>query len=307
MYGAGRLGVHYTDGTDVYEISDHLGNIRATIANNTTDPDISLDVKTFADYYPFGMKMPGKFGGSGYRYAYQGQFTEKDDETGLLSFEARQYDPRIGRWLITDPKFRMYESPYKAMGNNPLKYGDPDGRDIIVLLSSNAVSMGPINAGHMAVIIGNDKDGYSLFSKNGTDSNGGFKGPTHLTSRDHAPDINAYHGNTVAEVLAKANAVRKEGDFPIYDETILFKTDSEQDHRARMEATLQIMEDYNLLWNSCNNTAYRALNAAYYENYSPESLFPNISFWQLNTLYSRPDRKGTVETSGPIYDGIVEE
>ena len=27
----------------------------------------------------------------------KGKFAEKDDETGLLSFEARQYDPRIGR------------------------------------------------------------------------------------------------------------------------------------------------------------------------------------------------------------------
>ena len=82
---------------------------------------------SYADYYPFGMKMPGKFGGSSYRYAYQGKFAEKDDETGLLVFEARMYDPRIARWLITDPA-RQHFSLYMAMNNNPIIYIDANGR-----------------------------------------------------------------------------------------------------------------------------------------------------------------------------------
>jgi RHS repeat-associated protein len=35
-----------------------------------------------------------------YRYGYQGQFAEKDEETGWSSFELRMFDAIIGRWLI---------------------------------------------------------------------------------------------------------------------------------------------------------------------------------------------------------------
>ena len=70
------------------------------------------------------MKMPGKFGGGNYRYAYQGQ--EKDDETGFEAFELRQWDGRIGRWMSTDP-YGQYASPYLGMGNNPVNKVDPDG------------------------------------------------------------------------------------------------------------------------------------------------------------------------------------
>jgi len=61
---------------------------------------------------------------SSYRYSFQGQ--EKDAETGKVAFELRLYDPRINRWLTTDP-YRQYNSPYMAMGNNPISQIDPDG------------------------------------------------------------------------------------------------------------------------------------------------------------------------------------
>ncbi|HRX30286.1 MAG TPA: hypothetical protein P5349_00200 [Tenuifilaceae bacterium] len=37
--------------------------------------------------------------GNRYRFGYQGQFAEKDEETRLDHFEARDYDSRLGRWL----------------------------------------------------------------------------------------------------------------------------------------------------------------------------------------------------------------
>jgi len=152
LYGASRLGVLYKDdNTSVYEITDHLGNVRATIAKNTSDPNIGLDVKSYADYYPFGMKMPGKFGGSSYRYAYQGKFAEKDDETGLLSFEAGMYDPRIGRWFSTDP-YGIEYTPYMAMSNNPVVYYDKDGRIV------------PLVTGTIGAIAGIGINAYSQYS-----------------------------------------------------------------------------------------------------------------------------------------------
>lgn len=61
-----------------------------------------------------------------YRWGYQGQFAEKDEETGWNHFELRQYDPIVGRWLSVDP-YRQFASPYVGMGNDPVNRVDPDG------------------------------------------------------------------------------------------------------------------------------------------------------------------------------------
>ena len=41
----------------------------------------------------------------------------------------RQYDPRLGRWWSHDPVKQMGESPYAAMFNNPVLFGDALGSD----------------------------------------------------------------------------------------------------------------------------------------------------------------------------------
>ena len=61
-----------------------------------------------------------------YRYGYQGEFSEEDEETGWNSFELRMYDPVVARWISPDPA-RQYASPYVSMGNNPINLVDPDG------------------------------------------------------------------------------------------------------------------------------------------------------------------------------------
>ncbi|MGJ1409060.1 RHS repeat-associated core domain-containing protein [Sphingobacterium thalpophilum] len=77
-----------------------------------------------ADYYPYGMEV--RSGGIDSRYGYQGLYAEKDKETGWNSFELRNYDPAVGRWLTVDP-MAQYVSPYVGMGNNPVSLFDPTG------------------------------------------------------------------------------------------------------------------------------------------------------------------------------------
>jgi RHS repeat-associated protein len=88
----------------------------------------NIDILSYTDYYPFGSPMPGRkyVPSNPYRFGYQGQFAEKDEETGYNQFQLRLYDSRINRWLTTDP-YNQYHSPYMAMGNNPLKTIDPNG------------------------------------------------------------------------------------------------------------------------------------------------------------------------------------
>lgn len=128
IYGAGRVGVAY-NGTGnakqyVYEMTDHLGNVRAVFTKSGTNANL----EGITDYFPGGMAMPGRnmTGAEQYRYGYQGQFAETDPETGKPAFELRLYDPRIMRWLSPDPA-GQFSSPYLAMGNNPISMIDPDG------------------------------------------------------------------------------------------------------------------------------------------------------------------------------------
>lgn len=126
IYGNGRIGLYKKSGKSgsyaLYELTDHLGNVRAVIKNSGTG---ILALTSKADYYPFGMPMPNKqTTDENYRYAFQGQ--EKDGETGMEAFELRLWDGRLGRWLTVDPK-GQYFSPYLGMGNNPISRIDPDG------------------------------------------------------------------------------------------------------------------------------------------------------------------------------------
>lgn len=119
LYGAGRLGIYRKEtALSEYELTDHLGNVRAVIDQNRT-------IKQYTDYYPFGYVMR-EGGTNDYRFGYQGQYSEKDKESGWNTFKLRSYDSRIGRWLTTDPK-GQYHSPYLGMGNNPVNGVDPDG------------------------------------------------------------------------------------------------------------------------------------------------------------------------------------
>jgi RHS repeat-associated protein len=86
------------------------------------------DIVTGGDYYPFGSVMTGReITRDDYRFGYQGQFSEKDEETGWNAFEARNYDPVIRRWMIPDPA-KQHWSPYLAFSNNPINHVDPDGQ-----------------------------------------------------------------------------------------------------------------------------------------------------------------------------------
>jgi RHS repeat-associated protein len=117
-----------------FYLSDHLGNVRATI--DETGEVLSQDA-----YYPFGMRMPGKSHNDGdaqARYKYNGK--ELDEEHGLnwLAYGARYFDPEIGRWHVVDPA-EEFHSGYLYGPNNPIMGIDPDGRTWYIEIVTGAL------------------------------------------------------------------------------------------------------------------------------------------------------------------------
>ena len=154
IYGTGRLGVRKPDGTSVYQLTDHLGNVRAVVAKDAEDNAKAL---TATDYYPFGMPMPNRNIEGDYRYKYQGQ--EKDPETGREAFQLRLWDARIGRWSTTDP-YGQYSSPYLGMGNNPISQVDPDGGMSNPKCPEGQDCTGMRNELDQVIVIGSSRSGW---------------------------------------------------------------------------------------------------------------------------------------------------
>lgn len=75
-------------------------------------------------------------GADGNHYKYNGK--EFDAETGLYYYGARYYSPGLGRFTSADPTIlsrqRMFDpqqwNMYSYARNNPLKYTDPDGKEL---------------------------------------------------------------------------------------------------------------------------------------------------------------------------------
>ena len=77
--------------------------------------------------------MPGRKyqAGSWYRYGFNGKENDNEvkGEGNQQDYGLRIYDPRLGKFLSTDPLTKSYPwySPYQFAGNNPIKFIDLDG------------------------------------------------------------------------------------------------------------------------------------------------------------------------------------
>ncbi|HLW30447.1 MAG TPA: RHS repeat-associated core domain-containing protein, partial [Brumimicrobium sp.] len=119
-----------------YELTNHLGNVLVTVSDrkvwNNTDGNYEPVITMKADYYAFGMLMPGRNEGiSDARHLFNGMEhdMEVSGEGNSYTTEFRQYDPRLGRWKSLDPLMgiQAHLSPYQAFNNNPIYFVDPLG------------------------------------------------------------------------------------------------------------------------------------------------------------------------------------
>ncbi|MBW1903109.1 MAG: hypothetical protein JRJ20_15995 [Deltaproteobacteria bacterium] len=124
----GRLSRQQQTETIHFFHSDHLGS-----SNVVTDADGAVVEST--EFYPYGRPRYEESTGFDSEYKYTGK--ELDKESGLMYYEARYYEPVIGRFVSVDPLGMNPEEQsldisqslnlYAYALDNPLAYIDPTG------------------------------------------------------------------------------------------------------------------------------------------------------------------------------------
>jgi RHS repeat-associated protein len=227
-----------------------------------------------------------------YRFGYQGQFSERDLETGWNHFEAREYDPLVGRWLSVDPK-RSDPSPYRAMRNNPIVYGDPDGKDVIILNDRNGAS----GFGHGAILVSKG-DVWYLYSKNGTEMHGNY-------GESYNPDDGVMVGSLDDFFNGEFNKDSKGNT--LYDRALLIHTDAETDAAIMEAASREVRSYYKLIGASCQDVWNCALDKAGLDFY--QGYWPNDDFWLMQnfmTIGNNVERLPVPSFEvGPLSPGVV--
>ena len=91
----------------------------------------SVPEKKCIDYYPFGLafnsyQRPGTVEN---KYKYNGFEDQPELDWNVYDYQARYYDPALGRFLNVDPAadISRRNGVYNYAYNNPLRYIDPDG------------------------------------------------------------------------------------------------------------------------------------------------------------------------------------
>ncbi len=245
-----------------YYNTNHLGSTAFVTDNNATITQGFL-------YAPFGeitTEFNATFGNDIIpKYSFNAK--ELDEETGMYYYEARYYKPPV--FTSRDRLFEKYPwtSPYGYCMNNPIKFVDPSGDSVAILLAGNAVG----GLGHMAILIQKkvgDDTKWFLYSKNG-DDDGNYKrvsGEERGTKDDMGyggPDNVGFE--SVQDFLNNTteNTEKHDGEGGIYyTQAYVLPTTSEQDNKIRDGMVTKLNEDYNFFFNNCSQAVTYALRNA---------------------------------------------
>jgi RHS repeat-associated protein len=152
---------------------DHLGSTHAVT-------DAQGQLVSVTEYRPFGA-VARATGPTRPAHGYTGQ--RADASTGLLFYNARYYDPTLGRFIQPDAIIQSNSDPqtlnrYSYVRNNPVKFSDPSGRifgidDILVGILIGAILGATVNTA-VAAMTGGDLGRAALAGAVGGAITGGY-------------------------------------------------------------------------------------------------------------------------------------
>ena len=147
--GASRVAMN-VNGTVSYLLSDQLGS--TSVTTSSTGAEVSR-----VRYTAWGeIRYPGTTGANPgpSDYTYTGQYSNVDD-FGLMFYNARWYDPPLGRMVQADsvvPGGVQGYDRYAYANNSPIIYSDPSGHiaiPLVILAAAGLVAIGAETVAYM--------------------------------------------------------------------------------------------------------------------------------------------------------------
>jgi RHS repeat-associated protein len=154
-------------GAKNYELSNHLGNVLATISDKTifnTDHYNGI-VYSAQLYYPFGWEIPTlSYTAKKYRFGFNGK--EDDREWHAQDYGFRLYTPRESRFIGVDPITAQYPelTPYQFASNTPIQAVDLDGLE--QYYAADGEYLGRVGKSSIVRVLNKTKDASSVDFKN---------------------------------------------------------------------------------------------------------------------------------------------
>lgn len=189
-----------------------------------------------------------------------------------LIFAGRYYDAAVGRFLQVDPHAHKYPSlsPYNYVANNPLKFIDPDGKDIAFAVDRQGAG----GNGHTTLYFQDQKGNWYSYDQFARDqASSGSAGFLSGQSADAGVSIQKVSGPRKGSLLLKTTS---DQDGKIATSAVK----SQKDHNSGKTK-------YNLYSNNCTDAAVDVVNnsgAGVKVENSSTTVKPNSWFEELKKV-----------------------
>jgi hypothetical protein len=213
----------------------------------------NINAVSVSDYSPFGVELANRsWSVEEYRSGFNTQEKVPEIAAGHTTAMFWEYDAPLGRRWQLDPKTNTSISSYACFANSPILFSDAKGDTIFVLTAPQGAG----GAGHMAILIQNKDNTWSLYSKNGTGQYSGSSGPN-----DKGDNKGSGKYKSPQEFLESKDNPFIEGERE-YTEGYLIYTSTKQDKEAIKGFFEVEREDYNILTSNCAQAVQSALKRA---------------------------------------------